>query len=73
VVDPGRALGRRPRGHTVEVASIDALIRLAERYDRMVLVQHHDDVGADAEDAYVVEDDGIQFLYRSGHVRLGPR
>jgi hypothetical protein len=59
---PVESWNDRPKGHTVEVATIDALVRLAERYDRMVLVRHDDAVG----DAYVVDDGGIQFLYRAG-------
>jgi signal peptidase len=65
---PVERLDNGPKGHIVEVASIDALMRLANRYDRMVLVRHYDGVG----DAYVVEDDGIQFLYRSGGARPSP-
>ena len=50
--DPARAEGER------RVPSMDALARLAERYERLILHERRD--GADA---FLVEDDGIVYTY----------
>jgi hypothetical protein len=48
----------------VEVADIEALARIAERYDRMILHEQ----GADA-DTFAVADDGVLYRYVVAHVR----
>ncbi|HEY8406679.1 MAG TPA: signal peptidase I [Gaiellaceae bacterium] len=48
----------RPDGAERRVASMDALARLAEQYDRLILHEHRDD-----GDAFLVEDGGIVFTY----------
>lgn len=50
--------GERPAASERRVASIDALARLAERYDRLILHESRDD-----GDAFLVEDDGIVYAY----------
>ena len=50
--DPHRSSDER------RVPSMDALARLAERYDRLILHERRDDA-----DAFLVEDDGIVYTY----------
>jgi signal peptidase I len=45
----------------IDVASIEALVQLAERSERLIL--HHVDDGADT---YLVDDEGTLYRYRSG-------
>jgi signal peptidase I len=48
----------RPAGSERRVASMDALARLAEQYDRLILHERRDE-----GDAFLVEDDGIAYTY----------
>ena len=48
----------RPAGSERRVASIDALARLAEQYDRLILHERRDE-----GDAFIVEDDGVAYTY----------
>ena len=52
------APGERPTSAERRVASMDALARLAERYDRLILHEHRED-----GDAFLVEDDGVAYAY----------
>ncbi|MGH3103507.1 MAG: signal peptidase I, partial [Gaiellaceae bacterium] len=53
---------RRRAGEAVlEVTTMDGLVRLAERYERMILHELHEGVHS-----YLVEEDGIVYRYRSG-------
>jgi hypothetical protein len=54
----------------IDVTSIDALVRVAERYDRLVLHRPEGDV-----DSYLVDDDGLRYRYRtrSGSIVRGGR
>jgi signal peptidase I len=50
--DPARAVGER------RVPSMDALARLAQRYERLILHERRDE-----GDAFLVEDDGVVYAY----------
>jgi signal peptidase I len=52
------APGERPAGAERRVASIEALARLAERYERLILHER-----CERSDAFLVEDDGIVYRY----------
>lgn len=52
------APGDRPAGVERRVASMDVLARIAERYERLILHERRD-----GSDAFVVEDDGIVYVY----------
>jgi signal peptidase I len=52
------APGERPAGSERRVASMDALARLAERYERLILHER-----GERADAFLVEDDGIVYRY----------
>jgi signal peptidase I len=50
--------GDRPAKTERRVASMEALARIAERYDRLILHERRDD-----GDVFLVEDDGIVYVY----------
>jgi hypothetical protein len=50
--------GERPNADERRVASMEALARLAEQYDRLILHERRAD-----GDAFLVEDGGIVFTY----------
>ncbi len=52
------ASGERPAGIERRVATMDALARIAERYDRLILHE-----GQEGRDSFLVEDDGIVYRY----------
>ncbi len=53
-----------PSRTVVDIASLEALLRLAERYDRLVLRQHTPD-----GEVYVVEDDGTVYRHEATEQR----
>jgi signal peptidase I len=57
LVPVGHVTGR-PHGEIVEVTSIETLVRIAERYDRMILHEHND-----LGHSYRVADDGAVYIY----------
>jgi hypothetical protein len=50
--------GEREAKTERRVASMEALARIAERYDRLILHERRDD-----GDAFLVEDDGLVYVY----------
>jgi hypothetical protein len=54
------------RGRLVEVATMDGLARLAERYDRMIL--HEDNRGTHR---YFVEEAGVAYYYQPASPETG--
>jgi signal peptidase I len=61
------APGERPIGSERRVATMGALARLAERYERLILHER-----SERGDAFLVEDDGIVYRYEVAQVEGGP-
>jgi signal peptidase len=57
----------RVGGAVVDMATMEGLVRLAERSDRMILHEEHE--GAHL---YLLEDDGVLYRYRAGEVEAEP-
>ena len=63
---PVASMTAHARGRLVEVATMDALARLAERYDRMIL--HEDNRGTHR---YFVEEAGVAYYYQPAAPETG--
>jgi signal peptidase I len=64
---PVAGASSRVGGAVVDMATIEGLVRLAERSDRMILHEEHE--GAHL---YLLEDEGVLYRYRAGEVEPEP-